>query len=114
MARSPSCGLGNLCIVAKCFIRKSIAWPSRLTQPLLSPSPGTNPYHRLGPGTVIKNQLQSIRAHHFLILCPQNSRGSDFNFSVNYSFTSCVKRKFSAEDNRNQLGYIPPHCRLRC
>jgi len=30
MARSPSCGLGNLCIFTKFFTRKSIAWPSRL------------------------------------------------------------------------------------
>jgi hypothetical protein len=75
---------------------------AQLLLTLLAPRLGIRPHHWLGPGkpiaytrAIIENQLQPVLADNFADLYPQNSRGSDLNFSVNFSFTSGVKRKFS-------------------
>jgi hypothetical protein len=81
ITRSPSCALGNRRIPDASFTRKSILWPPR----------------------------SSIRT---TALTPrlQNSRGSDLNFSVNFSLTRASSGSSLAAGNRNQLGYIsrPP------
>ncbi len=64
---------------------------------------GIYPDHRFSPrkpvtypGTVLENQLQSVGAHDFDDLAAEEfPRILCCNFSVNFSFTSGVKRKFS-------------------
>src|SRR5580704_2948600 len=100
IARNPSCGLGNRRIFARFLTRKSIAWPPRSTSP--DSALQNHPHHRLGPGkptayprAIIENQLQAVLADSFADLVSAELRRAGLNFSVDFSFTSGVKRKFS-------------------
>ena len=113
-ARKLSCGLGNRRMLVRFFTRKSIAWSPRSTlQTLLAARFRVHPHQWLGAGQTVQTREPSSKISFnpsartiSLTSCPQNSGGSDFNFSVDFPFTSGVKRKFSAADNRNQGGYI--------
>ena len=127
MARRPSSGRGNLAILENGFTIQEFlehahskihcfAAVLNFSRAFFAARFRVHAHHRLGPRQPVANpravaehQLQSVGADDLARPCPQNSRGSDRNFSVNFAFTSGVKRKFSPfADKRNQLGYTAP------